>query len=256
MIRSVLSGFFLVSLMSACVSTEPTNEWASIFDGETLSGWTPKITGQSLGQDERGIFSVNDGVLRVSYDQYETFENTFGHLYFDESLSDYRLRFEYRFVGAQAVGGPAWAFMNSGVMVHAQAPETMAIDQAFPISVEAQLLGTSSKTPDRTTANICTPGTHITIEGAYTTQHCINSVTLAAPSDAWVRFEIEVRGGTLIRLFIEDEEAFTLSDPVYDTDDADVQRLNQQGDLNTGYFALQAESHPVEFRKIELMRPD
>ena len=231
-------------------------DWAPIFDGETLNGWTPKIAGQPLGSDAEGLFRVENGAIVVAYDSDADFAGAFGHLYFDADLTDYRLRLEYRFFGEQALGGPGWAFMNSGVMVHAQAPETMRQDQAFPVSVEAQFLGTRSSDSSRTTAIICTPGTHISRQGATVTQHCINSETRAAIAGEWVTFEIEVRGGDMMQLQIAGEPAFRLETPVYDTDDGDVAGLGLAGPVTHGYIALQAESHPVAFRNIQLMRLD
>ena len=40
----------------------------------------------------------------------------------------------------------------------------MGLNQDFPISLEVQLLG-GSPAPDRTTANVCTPGTEIFMKG-------------------------------------------------------------------------------------------
>ncbi len=244
-------------VLSSCttgVTDTAAPQWEPIFDGETLQGWMPKIAGQALGEDSGSIFRVENGAITVSYDGYSRFSGEFGHLFFAEPLSDYRLRFSYMFNGEQISGGPGWAFMNSGVMVHAQAPETMRDDQPFPVSVEAQLLGSASATPGRTTANICTPGTHVVIDGTLTRKHCITSQTLARPADTWVNAEIEVRGGDLIVLRIDGEEAFRLTDPEFDRDDTDVSGLGLRGPVESGYFALQAESHPVKFRDIELLR--
>lgn len=258
-LTGLLSGALLTLMASACLSasspeTEPA--WQSIFDGHSLDGWTPKIVGQAAGSDTHQIFRAENGVLRVSYDAYTSFNSDFGHLFYNIPASDYRLRFDYLFSGAQTPGGPAWAFMNSGVMVHAQAPETMALDQAFPICVEAQLLGAAPALPGRTTANICTPGSHIVIDGELVTQHCINSQTLAAPEQVWTRFEIEVRKGEIIALSVNGETAFTLQGPHFDETDPDVVRLGLTGPMESGYFALQAESHPVAFRNIEWQRLD
>ncbi|MEO1552457.1 MAG: DUF1080 domain-containing protein [Pseudomonadota bacterium] len=247
-----ISALFLVSACATTPAPEPV--WETIFDGDSLDGWTPKIVGQAAGSDSTEIFRVQDDAIIVSYDAYSEFDGTFGHLFFNQDLSDYRLRFEYRFFGDQAAGGPGWAFMNSGVMVHAQAPETMGLDQAFPVSVEAQLLGKDSGESARTTANICTPGTHITMQAETVTQHCINSETPAAMAGEWVSFEIDVRGGEMMRLLIADQEAFRLDTPVYDTSDGDVATLGLSGPVTHGYFALQAESHPVAFRNIQLLR--
>ena len=259
MVLKPIASILVAGGLIACTSTRNTegpgsNEWVSIFDGQSLTGWTPKINNQNLGDDPAQIFRVEEGKLRVTYEDMTEFDNAFGHLFFDEEVSDYRLRFEYRFSEMQTSGGPAWAFMNSGVMFHAQTPDSMRKDQAFPISVEAQLLGASEASPTRTTANVCTPGTHIVFEGELTEQHCVASQTRAAPAGIWVSFELEVRRSRLTRLLIDGDDAFALSDPQFDTTDPDVARLQLEGPIETGYFALQAESHPVAFRNIELMR--
>lgn len=66
-------------------------------------------------------------------------------------------------------------------------------------------------------------------------------------------FEIEVRGGDLISLSIDGEEAMRLTEPVFDAADPDVQRLGLSGRVTQGYIALQAESHAVRFKDIELL---
>lgn len=238
-------------LLSACATQPAANDWQSLFDGETLTGWTPKIVGEAAGEDRHALFRAKDGVLHVSYDNVPTFDGEFGHLFYDIPAADYRLRFEYQFTGSQVPGGPAWALMNSGVMVHAQAPETMTMDQAFPISIEAQLLGRPDTLPERTTANICTPGTHFERDGQVITQHCINSNTPAMAADTWVMFELEVRGDAFMQLSLNGAPAYRLEKPHYDRTDPDVQRLGLSGTLGEGYFALQAESHPAAFRNIE-----
>ena len=260
-IQKAISIVLSAGLLVACTSQNKASDaastqWISIFDGESLSGWTPKINGHALGEDPAQIFRVENGELHVTYEDMAEFDNAFGHLFLDEELANYRLRFEYRFLDAQKPGGPPWAYMNSGVMVHAQAPTTLRQDQAFPVSLEAQLLGTSEQTPGRTTANICTPGTHIVLDGTLTKQHCVTSQTPAAAAGTWVSFEVEVRGSTRTRLMIDDTEAFVFTEPQFDTTDPDVVRLGLQGPVNQGYIALQAESHPVAFRNIELMRLD
>lgn len=257
--QSSIAVLFAAGCLAACAgydATPPEPKWESIFDGETLSGWTPKIAGQPLGEDAGNIFRVEDRQLVVSYDDYEAFSSEFGHLFYDEPLSHYRLRVTYAFQGAQVPGGPSWAFMNSGVMVHAQAADSMRVDQPFPVSVEAQLLGRSDDLPTRTTANMCSPGTHVVIEGTFTKSHCVNSTTPARKADEWTVFELEVRGGDVISLSVDGHESFRLTAPVYDAADPDVQRLGLSGPVTEGYIALQAESHGVLFKDIELLRLD
>ena len=108
--------------------------WIALFNGRDLTGWVPKIRGNELGEDPGGTFRIEDGLLTVGYESYQTFDEQFGHLFYVDSFSDYQLLIEYRFIGAQLIGGPDWAFKNSGVMFHAQNPNSMLRDQDFPIS--------------------------------------------------------------------------------------------------------------------------
>lgn len=228
--------------------------WTSLFNGKDLQGWTPKIAGHALGVNDNDTFRVQDGLLTVSYDRYEAFDNAFGHLFYTAPFSAYRLRLEYRFVGDQAPGGPAWALRNSGIMIHCQPPETMGLTQSFPVSLEVQLLGGNGK-DDRTTGNLCTPGTHVVMKGSLVTQHCINSSSKTFHGDQWVQAELEVRGGRLIRHLINGQVVLEYGDPQLDEGDADAQQLLKSGankQVDQGYVCLQAESHPVQFRNIQI----
>ena len=53
-------------------------------------------------------------------------------------------------------------------MLHCQKPSTMLKDQDFPISIEFQLLGGLSDGKPRSTANVCTPGSNIVMNGVLT----------------------------------------------------------------------------------------
>src|SRR4051795_7637429 len=55
--------------------------WVSLFNGKDLEGWTPKIKGYEAGDNYGNTFRAEDGVLKVSYDQYPTFNGRFGHLF-------------------------------------------------------------------------------------------------------------------------------------------------------------------------------
>jgi hypothetical protein len=233
-------------------------QWIPLFNGKDLSGWTPKIRGHELGDNFGETFRVEDGVLKVAYDKYDNFNNQFGHLFYKEPFSHYRLRVEYRFVGEQAPGGPGWAVRNSGVMVHGQAPHTMSKDQEFPVSIEVQLLG-GSGTGQRTTANLCTPGTNVVMNGELVTRHCTNSKSKTYHGEQWVTAEIEVRGNQLIKHIVQGETVLEYSQPQLDERDADAQKLLARGAekmLEGGTISLQSESHPVEFRKVELLKLD
>jgi hypothetical protein len=229
--------------------------WISLFNGTDLTGWTPKFAGRPLGENHLDTFRVEGGVLRVCYDDYERFDGAFGHLFHEGVHSSYRLRLEYRFTGDQTPGGPGWAYRNSGVMIHGQPPETMGLDQDFPVSVEVQLLGGDGTRP-RHTGNVCTPGTHVVMGGTLDRRHCIDSTSATVHGDRWVALEIEVRGGALVRHVIDGIVVLEYTDPQLDPNDADARRLidDRVGGLRleAGTISLQAESHPCEFRRIEL----
>ena len=233
-----------------------TQDWIQLFNGKDLTGWTPKITGYDLGDNFGNTFRVENGLLRVVYDKYGTFNNRFGHIFYKDKFSYYRIAVEYRFVGEQTPGGAAWALRNSGIMIHGQPPETMLKGQDFPISIEVQLLG-GAATGERPNANLCTPGTNVVMDGKLFTPHCINSKSKTTRLDQWVRVEAEVLGGTTVKHYVDGELVLSYEQPqigggnVSNFDPA----AKPDGKLLTeGSISLQSESHPVEFRKVELLQ--
>lgn len=229
-------------------------KWTALFDGKSLNGWTPKISGYPLGENFGNTFRVENGVLKVGYDKYDKFSNRFGHLFYKNKFANYRLAIEYRFTGAQATEGPAWAWRNSGVMIHSQPPGTMTKDQDFPISIEVQFLG-GRGTGERTTANLCTPGTNVVMEGKLFTPHCVNSKSKTYHGDQWVRAEVEVRGSH-VRHIVDGQTVLEYDQPQVGGGNVTNFGAAAKKDgmmLTEGYIALQSESHPIEFRKVEIM---
>lgn len=246
----------LAALLLLAPTAPAADDWVPLFNGKDLTGWTPKVTKHKLGENPFDTFRVEDGLIKVRYDKYPgQFDGQFGHLFHKDKLSHYRLRVEYRFVGDQCPGGPGWATRNSGVMLHCQSPDTMRVDQEFPVSVECQFLGGLGK-GKRTTANMCSPGTNIVLAGKLYTPHCTNSKSKTFDGDQWVTVEVEVRGAGKIRHFVNGEPVLEYEQPQYDPKDADAKKLMGTGGLliKEGFVSLQAESHPVDFRKVEVKR--
>ncbi len=250
----ILLIFVTMNQCSKADNKPAAEQWISLFNGQDLNDWKIKIAGYDLGDNYNNTFRVEDGLLKVSYDQYEKFTNQYGHIFYKEPFSNYRIRIEYRFIGEQAPGGEGWAFRNSGVMLHCQAPETMGKEQSFPVSIEAQFLG-GNGTDERPTANLCTPGTNVVINGELVTTHCNNSTSPTFHGDQWVTMEAEVHGSGIIKHYMNGELVMQYEQAQYDTTDADAAKLVQGGNLliPKGYISLQAESHPIEFRKVELL---
>lgn len=232
---------------------KPKGEWISLFNGKDLSGWTPKIRGYPAGENFGNTFRVEDGIMKVSYDQYDKFDLRYGHLFYNETFGDYIFRVEYRFVGEQCKDGQGWALRNSGIMVHGQSPESMEVDQNFPVSIEVQLLGGNGK-DTRTTGNLCTPGTNVVMDDKLILRHCTSSGSETYHGEQWVTAEVEVRGNEIIKHFINGDLVLDYTKPQLDERDKDAKKLIVDGELMLckGTISLQSESHPVEFRKVEI----
>jgi len=254
----------IVVLISACNwkpktvnATEKSagENWIQLFNGKDLNNWQIKFKGHELGDNYNNTFRVEDGMLRVSYENWEEWNGTFGHIFYNGEFSNYRLRVEYRFVGEQSKNGPGWAIRNNGLMIHGQPAETMELDQDFPTSIEVQLLG-GSGTGERSTMNLCTPGTNVVMDSVLIEQHCNNSKSKTYNGDQWVSVEVEVHGNKIIRHFVDGEEVMHYEQPQLDPRDATYDKLlNLYGDkmIYKGTISLQAESGPTDFRKIELL---
>ena len=197
-------------------------------------------------------------MMRIDYSEYTTFSNQYTHVFYREDLSHYRLRLEYRMHGTRVPGSKEFTELNSGVMFHSQSAESMKVDQEFPVSVEAQFLSCDTReTCERTTMNIATPGTHIvTMEGDLRENHMTYTKAPASLRDEWLQVEIEVHGSDLVIHKINGEEVLRYKDPQvggkkFRPDDFP---LPEGTLLKNGYIALQGESHPIDFRNIELMK--
>ena len=238
-------------------SNDPNRrEWIQLFNGRDLDGWTPKFAKHNLGENFNDTVRVENGLLEVRYNKWAGFNNEFGHIFYKEPFSYYRLAAEYRFVGEQVTGGAPWAIRNNGLMLHCQKPSTMLKDQDFPISIEVQLLGGLGNGRPRTTANLCTPGSNVVMNGQLHTVHCTNSTSTTYDGDQWVRVEVEVHGDELVRHLIDGRTVLEYTKPQIGGGSAspvDPAIKIDGTPMTSGYIAIQAETAPTDFRKIELL---
>jgi len=244
---------FLI-LLIGCTQKETTAEYTSLFNGKDLEGWTPKINGYKAGENYKNTFRVEDGLLKVSYSEYDSFKSEFGHLFYKDVFSNYRLRIEYRFSKDRTKGAPGWAFANSGVMFHSQSAESMGVDQPFPVSLEAQFLG-SEEGNLRPTMNICTPGMHINLADTLTETHCIDSKSKPIMNGEWVTVEIIVYGDSIIHHLVNGDTVLTYSKPIIGGEYLPKSDSASTGKpVKEGYISLQSEGHALDFRKVEVMK--
>jgi hypothetical protein len=246
---------FLLAAILLTTSCTQEEKWIQLFNGENLDGWDIKFTGYELNNNYLNTFKVEDGLLKVSYENWDSFNNVFGHIYYNEEFSNYKLRVEYRFSGEQCPGGLPWAWRNNGVMIHSQSAQSLGLDQNFPISLEVQLLGGDGE-KERPNANLCTPGTIVEIDGAPVEAHCLSSKSKTYHGDEWVTLEIIVYSDSIIHHVLEGDTVLSYSNPKMW--EGSVRNYNEDvfipgKPLKSGYIALQAESHPTEFRKIEIL---
>jgi hypothetical protein len=259
LVTSLVMAIAAWTAMASAQMAPPRFDWIQLFNGKDLSGWTPKFSKHDLGVNLHDTFRVEEGILKVRYDKWTAFNGEFGHLFYKDKFSYYLIAAEYRFVGEQlpsAGPGLSWALRNNGLMLHSQSPQSMVRDQDFPISIEVQLLGGLGNGRPRTTANLCTPGTNVVLGGKLHTAHCTNAKTRTYDGDEWVRVEVLVQGDEVIRHLVENQPVLDYSKPqigggnVSPVDPA----VKVDGTLLAeGFIAIQSETAPTDFRKIELV---
>ncbi len=225
-----------------------------LFNGKNLDGWKPKIAGYKLGENFGNTFRVQDGILGTRYDQYDSFNNRFGALYYDKKFTNYRLKVVYRFTGNTAPGAPSWGYRDGGIQYHCQPPETIELEQPFPVCLEYNLLGGNGK-DDRPTGEICASGMYVEIDGKRNSSYCMPpAVKRTFHGDQWVTAEIEVTNGKITH-FVNEEQILQFENPRYDSANKFAQKFIVHGNdaVKDGYISLQSNSHPMDFKSIEIM---
>lgn len=249
----------LFMLFASKVQAQSSGKWISLFNGKNLDGWVVKISGYEPGDNFANTYRVKNGAIETGYEGYgDNFNKRFGLLFYKKPYSHYRLKLKYKFFGEQAPGIESWAWRNSGVMIHSQSPESMPRDQDFPISLEVQFLGGDGKN-ERPTGNLCTPGTHVEMDGKLIEEHCITAKAKTYHGDRWVKAEILVLGDSLIQHIFEGKPVISYSKPVIGgpvVDKYDPKVKVDGTPLRSGYIALQSESHPIAFKSIKIKELD
>lgn len=238
--------------------TAPDGNWVALFNGKDLDGWTVKIAGHDVGENYQNTFRVEDGLLKATAERYDQFGRQFGSLFYNREFSHYWLRAEYRFAGEQASGAPSWAYKDSGIQLHCQSPQSMRKDQEFPVSVELNLIG-GRKFGKRPTGDVCRNGSHLRIDGVQLEDKCSSSSAVTLRNDDWVTVEVEVDGGRRIRHVVNGVLTADYSEIEIDDADPDARGLlasRTDKKLERGFISLQSNSHPIEFRKIEILPLD
>lgn len=237
-----------------CANNTQSDQWIILFNGEDLDDWIVKINHHEAGDNYGNTFRVEDGLLKVRYDQY-AFVDEFGHLFYKTLFKNFHLRVDYRFSGEFAEGGPEYTILNSGVMFHSQPAESINKEQSWPVSVEMQFLADLGD-GKRKTGNMCSAGTNIVFKGEVYPGHCLSSNYAALAKNKWVTAELVVKGDSVTHI-INGEIVLQYSHPTIDGNDKIVESQSlayKEGGilLQSGYIALQSEGHPIEFKNVQI----
>jgi hypothetical protein len=230
-------------------------KWKALFNGKNLEGWTMKIVGFPLGENFGNTFRVNSGILSVRYDQYgDNFDNRFGALYYTRKLKNYRLKVEYRIVGEPAPGAPSWGYRDSGIQYHCQDPASMGLSQPFPVCLEYNLHGGNGK-DENPVGDICAAGTTVEINGEKNESFCTPpTIKRTFHGDQWVTLEIDIQDGKISH-FVNGEEILKFENPRYNPahELGKTFIVGNDDAVRDGFISLQSNSHPIDFRKIEIL---
>lgn len=229
-------------------------KWISLFNGKNLDNWTPKIAGYKAGENFGNTFRVADGILSTRYDKYDSFNNRFGALYYDKKFTDFRLRVEYRFVGNTAAGAPSWGYRDGGIQYYCQSPASVGLSQSFPVCLEYNLHG-GNGTEERPNGEICASGMYVEIGGSRNKAYCTTpDVKRTFHGDQWVTAEIDIHHGKITH-FVNGEQIIQFENPHYDSANANAKQFIINGNdlVKEGYISLQSNSHPMDFRKVEVL---
>jgi len=246
---------FLISCTSSKHPVESNpNSWVSLFNGKDMEGWKPKIAGFAFGENFGNTFRVEQGILSTHYDKYGNFNERFGAIYFDKKFTNFRLKVEYRFVGQLTPGAPEWGFRDGGINYLGQDPVTIDINQKFPICLEYNLLGGNGK-DERPTGEICAAGIFFDLDGKRNSLFCTPPIVKRTfHGDDWVTAEINVRNG-IITHYVNGEKILEFANPRFDSTNELARKfiINGNDQVKEGFISLQSNSHPMEFRKVEIM---
>ena len=251
-----LIALLILSTIICCKPKEAKEPgWITLFNGKNIDDWVVKINHHEVGDNFGQTFRVDDGMIKVRYDQYDSFNNQFAHLYYKKPFSRFHLSLDYRFTGQLQPGAPSYTLLNSGVMYHSQDPHSILKEQNWPISVEMQFLAQLDDGTQRHTGNMCSPGTDIEYNGGVYPEHCLDSSSKSYPREEWVHADLIVYGDSSIIHMINGDTVLRYSKPtmgggVVNGYDSLIWKPGKP--LTQGYVALQSEGQPIDFKNIKI----
>lgn len=102
-----------------------------LFNGKNLDGWYTFVKSKGKGNDPDKVFSVEDGVIRVSGTE-------FGCITTNEEYENYSLEVEYN-VGEHSYGSRKGKAFDSGILIHSNGKDG-AYGDVWMKSIEIQII--------------------------------------------------------------------------------------------------------------------
>jgi hypothetical protein len=280
-IRTAVFAFAASAILSVSAIAGPNDSvWTQLFNPKDTSlrtNWDIKVRKSALNVDTRNTFRYGiangDTFIDVNYSNWTTYldgsDELHSHMgYKIRPFSYYLLRGEYMVMStARPASSPSWANQNNGFMLHSQSVASMNLNQDFPASLEAQLLGPANTTSgggsvSASTMNLCTPGTGFstTPTGTTSSTHCIPSRQglARAATGAWQKVSALILGDSIHTYYAGPngtDSAITYYKPVYLSGGiASPSTLPANNTrLTGGYITIQGESAPYRFRRIDVL---
>jgi hypothetical protein len=85
----IMSACLLFVLLAACHAAKKIPKAQVLFNGTNLDNWIVKIKDHPLNENYGNTFRVADGVMKVSYDQYDDFKEQYGHIFYNQPFTAY-----------------------------------------------------------------------------------------------------------------------------------------------------------------------
>ncbi len=116
-----------------CLSSHAAENWRPLFNGTNLNGFYIHLGGKKNGEDPNHLVQIHDGVIHMYKDAEQGSQQPAGYISTEQELSDYRLRFQYKW-GEKRFGGRSTAKRDAGVIYH-----MFGNDSVWPNGVECQV---------------------------------------------------------------------------------------------------------------------
>lgn len=132
LLSCILFSLLFASFLGCTSETEKNySESVALFNGKNLDGWYTYIKGRGRNIDPLGVFSVKDGMIRISGEEW-------GCITSNKDFENYRIIIEFKW-GEKTWGKRSKKARDSGLLLHSVG-KNGAFDGAWKYSIEANII--------------------------------------------------------------------------------------------------------------------